>query len=151
VNGGDWRRIEKPEYGYALRVPMDWEECSPNLKNSPWETARFIDPADRQHCGVFRMPTRPGTGPAEVAEEAKAALEMEGFAEFGQREITFAGRPGVELRFPRRDKRRTWVVREHFVVEGNIAVCLAIAAMIPEPDAAFLAAIAQGFELLPAN
>ena len=35
------RRVEKPEYGFALYVPEDWRESSPDLRNSPWEVARF--------------------------------------------------------------------------------------------------------------
>lgn len=152
VSAGGWRRIEKREYGYAVGVPVDWEERPPNLKNSPWETARFVDPAEpRHHCGVFRVPNRPGTGLAEVAEEAKAVLADEGFEEFEQREISIAGRPGVELRFARRDGGGIWTAREHFVVEGTIAFCLAIGTTMPDEDAELIATIAQGFELLPAD
>jgi hypothetical protein len=51
TNQGDpvqWQRVEKPDFGYAAHVPPDWEEYPPNLKNSPFETARFADPADRR-------------------------------------------------------------------------------------------------------
>ena len=43
----EWQRIEKPEFGYAAHVPRGWDEHPPNLKNSPFETARFVDPTDR--------------------------------------------------------------------------------------------------------
>jgi hypothetical protein len=56
-----WQRIEKPDFGYAVHVPDGWDERPPDLKNSPWETARFTQPADRRHSLiVFRGPTRPG-------------------------------------------------------------------------------------------
>lgn len=147
-----WRRIEKPAYGYAVRVPEEWEERPPDLKNSRWETARFIEPEDHRHgCPVFRQPARPRTSPAQVADGAKAALEAEGFGEFGQREIVIAGRPGVELRFARRDAGRVWGVREHFIVEADIVFCLAIGTSIPEEDAELVASIVQGFELLASD
>ncbi|WP_345367114.1 hypothetical protein [Actinoallomurus liliacearum] len=44
-----WQRIEKPDFGYVVHVPHDWQEREPNLANSPWETARFVDPQDRRH------------------------------------------------------------------------------------------------------
>ncbi|GLY71651.1 hypothetical protein Atai01_82700 [Amycolatopsis taiwanensis] len=34
----EWQRVEKPDFGYAVRIPSGWEVRPPNLKDSPWET-----------------------------------------------------------------------------------------------------------------
>ncbi|WP_169739723.1 hypothetical protein [Amycolatopsis taiwanensis] len=70
----EWQRVEKPDFGYAVRIPSGWEVRPPNLKNSPWETARFNDPADRRHTAtVFRNPVTPGRSARDVADRVQPA------------------------------------------------------------------------------
>src|SRR5690348_8123622 len=94
-----WQRIEKPDFGYAVHVPDDWQERPPDLRNSPWETARFVQATDRGHSViVFRSPVRRGRDAAEVAEHARTALEAIGFTGSRITEARVAGLPGALLR-----------------------------------------------------
>src|SRR5690348_17543952 len=79
VSAMNWQRVEKTTYGFAIFVPEGWVEREVDLRNSPWETARFVDPADRRHSViVFRNPVGPRSTAAEVALRARAALEATG-------------------------------------------------------------------------
>jgi hypothetical protein len=144
-----WQRIEKPDFGYAVQVPDDWDERPPDLKNSPWETARFTQPADRRHSIiVFRGPTRPGRDAAQVADGARLALENGGFTESRISDATFAGRAGVRLECARYDAGRIWAVREYFVVEDASYFCLGCGSAVPDEDDALFTEMASRFELL---
>ncbi|AWS42192.1 hypothetical protein DKM19_13345 [Streptosporangium sp. 'caverna'] len=91
-----WQRIEKPDFGYAVHVPQGWDERPPNLKNSPWETARFGDPTDRRHTViVFRSMARLGWTAAEVAEGTQTSLQAADFGEFHIIDAQIAGQTGV--------------------------------------------------------
>ena len=54
VSAMQWQRVEKEQFGYAVHVPPGWVEREVDLHNSPWETARFVDPADRRHSEIGR-------------------------------------------------------------------------------------------------
>lgn len=144
-----WRRIEKAEYGYVIRVPGDWEERPPDLRHHPFETARFVQPDDRRHLArVVRRPLNLGGGLIEMIEAARLGREALRFAEFSQCEIVVAGRPGVQVDSVLRDVGRLLAVREHFVGQGDIGFCLDVGTSVPDEDAELLSALAQGFELL---
>ncbi|MCO5974780.1 hypothetical protein [Actinoallomurus soli] len=146
------QRIEKPDFGYAVQVPRDWQEREPNLRNSPWETARFVDPQDRRHSLiVFRQPTRPGRSAAEIAEGARHSLAHLRFVDFAVSEVTVAGRAGTRLDCVRHDAGRSWHVSEYFVVEDAVTFCLGCGSTVPDEDEALFAAMAERLELLDRN
>ncbi|MCO5997587.1 hypothetical protein [Actinoallomurus rhizosphaericola] len=148
----EWQRIEKPDFGYAVQVPRDWQEREPNLRNSPWETARFVDPRDRRHSLiVFRQPTRPGRSAAEIAEGVRHSLAQLRFADFAVSEVTVAGRAGTRLDCVRHDAGRSWHVSEYFVVEDAVTFCLGCGSTVPDEDEALFAAMAERLELLDRN
>jgi hypothetical protein len=144
-----WQRIEKPDFGYAVHVPQDWDERLPDLKNSPWETARFGQPTDRRHSViVFRRPTRLGRGAAEVAEVAQSSLETLGFVDFQIIDAQVAGRTGVRLDCTKYDAGRVWAVREFFVVQDDVNFCLGCGSSVPEEDDPLFTNMAERFEVL---
>jgi hypothetical protein len=143
-----WQRIEKPDFGFAVHVPQDWDERPPNLKNSPWETARFVQPADRRHSViVFRSPLRRGRDANEVAENARASLENLGFTDFQIAEAEIAGRAGARLECAKHDAGRVWAVREYFVFHGDVHFCLGCGSAVPEEDDALFTEMAGRFEV----
>lgn len=143
-----WKRIDKPDFGYAVHVPQDWDERPPNLKNSPWETARFVEPADRRHSViVFRSPLRRGLDAAAVAEGARTSLEGHGFTDLRVTEAEVAGRPGARLECAKHDAGRVWAVREYFLVHGDAHFCLGCGSAAPEEDDALFRAMAERFEV----
>ena len=147
-----WQRIEKSDFGYAVHIPDGWDERPPNLKNSPWETARFSQPDDRRHSlVVFRGPTRPGSDAAKVATGAATALGNSGFADFGTTEVEISGRAGVRLDCARHDAGRVWAVREYFVVEDGVYFCLGCGSAVPEEDEALFTEMAERFEIFDAG
>jgi hypothetical protein len=144
-----WQRVEKPDFGYAAHVPHGWEEYPPNLKNSPFETARFGDPGDRRHSViVFRHMPRPGLSPAEHAERVQASLEATGFGDFEITEAEVAGQPGARLDCAKHDAGRTWAVREYFVGRDDAYFVLGCGSAVPDEDDALFTQIAERFEIL---
>jgi hypothetical protein len=144
-----WQRVEKPDFGYAAQVPHDWEEYPPKLKNSPFETARFADPADRRHSViVFRGMPRPGLSAAERAERVQASLEAAGFGDFEITEAEVAGQPGARLDCVKCDAGRTWAVREYFVGRDDSHFVLGCGSSVPDEDDALFTQIAERFEFL---
>ncbi|MEV0403254.1 hypothetical protein [Actinoallomurus sp. NPDC050550] len=144
-----WQRVEKSDFGYAVHVPQSWEEREPNLKNSPWETARFVDPDDRRHSLiVFRQPVRPGRSATEIAEGARQSLAGVGFVDFEISDVTVAGRAGARLNCARHDAGRTWAVREYFVVRDGVAFCLGCGSSVPGEDDPLFGVLAERLELL---
>lgn len=144
-----WQRVEKPTFGYAVSVPEGWEERTPDLRNSPWETARFADPADRRHSIiVFRNPIGPGLTAADMAARAQSPLTASGFGDFEILDARLGDRPAVRLDCARQDAGRVWAVREYFVVRDGVGFCLGCGSSMPEDDEAVFAAMAQSFEIL---
>jgi hypothetical protein len=147
-----WKRIEKPEFDYAVQVPLTWIESAPNLNNSPWETARFGDPADRR-CSfiVFRSPSPRDDSPIHAAESAQMALEASGFVEFRTSDAAVAGRSAARLDCARYDAGRLWAVREYFVVRNSARFCLGLGSSVPDQHAALFDEIVDRFALLTAT
>lgn len=144
-----WQRVEKPEFGYAVQIPDGWEERPPDLRNSPWETARFVEPGDRRHSViVFRSPGRPGRTGAEMAERAQHSLASAGFDDFEIAEAVVDGRPAARLDCARYDAGRVWAVREYFVAHDGAGFCLGCGSAAPEEDETLFAGLAERFELL---
>ncbi|MDN3350993.1 hypothetical protein [Actinomadura sp. DC4] len=143
-----WQRIEKPDFGYAVHVPHDWDERPPNLKNSPWETARFGDQADRRRSVVvFRGPTRPGRTAEELIEQVTTSLGNAGFTDFESTGVRLGGRAGMRLDCARHDAGRMWAVREYFVAGNGVYFCLALGSAVPGEDEALFDAMAERFEI----
>jgi hypothetical protein len=144
-----WQRVEKPTFGYAVEVPEGWEERPPDLRNSPWETARFVDPTDRRHSViVFRNPLGPGRTAADIAARAQSPLAAAGFSDFQILDAELGSRPAVRLDCARHDAGRVWAVREYFVVQNSIGFCLGCGSSVPEDDEVLFTAMAQSFEIL---
>jgi hypothetical protein len=152
VSAVNWQRVEKTTYGYAVRIPEDWVEREVDLRNSPWETARFVDPADRRHSViVFRNPIGPGRTAADMARRAQTSLAANGFGELEIADAEWGGRAGVRLDCAKRDVGRVWAVREYFAVADGIGFCLGCGSAAPEEDEPLFAEMARTFELLPAE
>ena len=144
-----WQRIEKSDFGYAIHMPQGWDERQPNLKNSPWETARFVQTTDRRHSVVmFRHPIRPGRSATDVAETVQETLRAAGFEDFQVSDAEVAGRSGARLDCLRRDAGRVWAVREYFVVTEGVSFCVGCGTAVPEEDDHLFAEIAERLELL---
>jgi hypothetical protein len=144
-----WQRVEKTEFGYAVQIPDGWTVREPDLRNSPWATAHFGNPADRRHSViVFRVPTGPGRTAAEVAERAQAGLDRSGFVDFTTADAEFGGRPAIRLECARHDAGRTWAVREFFVVHEQVSFCLGCGSSVPEEDEPLFTEMARTFEFL---
>lgn len=146
-----WQRMEKTEFGYAVQVPSGWVEREADLRNSPWETARFADPADRRHSViVFRNPVGPQRAAFDVAQRAQTALSASGFVELEITDTELGGRPGARLDCARRDAGRVWSVREYFAVTDGVSFCLGCGSAVLEEDEPLFAEMARTFEILPA-
>ena len=145
-----WQRFEKPLFAYAVRVPEGWVERDPDPKNSPWETARYVDPADRRHSViVFRNPVGPQRVAADMAERAQPSLAASGFTEFAIADASWAGdHTGVRLDCAKRDAGRVWAVREYFLVIDGVGFCLGLGSAAPEEDDPLFTEIARTFEIL---
>ncbi len=151
VSAMNWQRVEKTTYGFAIFVPEGWVEREVDLRNSPWETARFVDPADRRHSViVFRNPVGPRSTAAEVALRARAALEATGFGESAISDAEWGGRAGVRLDCAKRDAGRVWAVREYFAVSDGVGFCLGCGSAAPEEAEPMFEEMARTFEVLPA-
>jgi hypothetical protein len=145
-----WQRIDKPDFGYTVQVPQTWEEREPNLKNSPWETARFVDAQDRRHSLIiFRQPVSAIRSATAIAEGAQHSLAQVGFVDFEISDAIVAGRAGARLDCARHDAGRTWHVREYFVVENGVSFCLGCGSSVPEEDDPLFAVMAERLELAP--
>jgi len=144
-----WQRIAKPDFGYAVHVPQGWDERAPDLKNSPFETARFVDPGDRRHSViVFRGMPRPGATPLQVAEQVQNSLEASGFGDFQITETEVAGQSGARLDCAKHDAGRVWAVRQYIVVHGADRFVLGCGSSMPEEDDALFTAMVERFEIL---
>ena len=144
-----WQRIEKAAFGYAVQVPEGWVEHPPNLKNSPFETARFIDPADRRHSvTVFRGMPQPGVSALQVAEQIQVTLEASGFGDVRIAVAEVAGQSGARLDCAKHDAGRVWAVREYIAVRGPDRFILGCASAAPDEDDPLFTAIADRFEIL---
>jgi hypothetical protein len=147
-----WERIEVTEFGYALHLPVGWQRRDPDLRNSPWETARFAEPTDRRHSLiVFRSPVRPGADPTVVAERAQHALAAALFTDFTVQPVPFAGRPGRRLDCVRHDAGRVWAVTQFYAVGDASAFCLGFGSTAAQEDESLFVQVAQRFELLPTD
>lgn len=144
-----WQRMEKSTYGYAIQVPQGWVEREADLRNSPWETARFVDPADRRHSViVFRNPVGPRIAAIDMARRAQTALVASGFGELEITEAEWGGGAGARLDCAKQDTGRVWTVREYFAVTDGVGFCLGFGSAVPEEDEHLIAEMARTFEIL---
>lgn len=119
LDRASWRRIEKPDFGYAISIPEGWIETPPDLRNSPWETARFGTPEDRRHdVVVFRQPVISGQTAADIVANAKSHLEGYGFGDFHVEHVTVASREGFAPRL-RHHRRREELVEPAVLRRGR--------------------------------
>jgi hypothetical protein len=146
-----WQRTEKSTFGYTIQVPAGWVEREADLRNSPWETARFVDPADRRHSViVFRNPIGPRLGAIEMARRAQTALAASGFVDFEIAEAEWGAGVGARLDCAKHDTGRIWAVREYFAVTDGVGFCLGFGSAVPEEDEQLLIEMAGTFEIRPA-
>jgi hypothetical protein len=146
------RRVEKPEYGFAVSVPEEWRELSPDARNSPWEVARFSGPRPGGGVGiclVFRNPKAPNADAHAFAEGVQPGLEHSGFGNFRLMDAVVAGRPGARLDFDRPSPNGgIWAVRHYFLVVGDVPFCVSFGTTAPDEDRGLLDALIARFELL---
>ena len=145
-----WRRIDKPDFGYAFSVPEGWVETPPNLKNSPWWEVRFADPEDRRRdCVVFRQPVIAGQTAADVVANVRTHLKGYGFGAFVVENVSVASRQGVCLDFAKSDAGRTWSCQEYFVVNGDTCFCVGFGTSTLTEDRPLIEAIVGSFAIVP--
>ncbi|HEY3978054.1 MAG TPA: hypothetical protein VGM79_12335 [Streptosporangiaceae bacterium] len=147
----------------------------PDLANSPFETARFADPADRRHsvivlrgplspeAAVYRAAPDQASAAVRVAERTQAVLEAAGFGDFEITGTQVAGHAGARLdgarvgrapvdRAPvdraRLGTGRTWTVREYFVIRDGVRFVLGCGSYVPDEDDSLFTALAERFEIL---
>jgi hypothetical protein len=144
-----WRRIERAEYAYAIHIPERWDEFPPDLRNSPWETARYSEKGDRRRGAiVFRNPDMPGRDARQVAEVTCQCLEATGYGNFGLQDTMLGDMPAARLDCDKRDAGRIWAVREYIVVLGAVYLNFGMGTATPEDDRALIDAMAERFEVL---
>lgn len=149
MEAAGWRRIEKPEFGYTVSIPGGWVETPPDLRNSPWETARFGTPEDRRHdVVVFRQPVISGQTAADIVANAKSHLEGYGFGEFHVEHVTVASREGLRLDFATTDAERTWSSQQYYFVDGNACFCVGYGSTAPEEIREIIDAMVASFALM---
>lgn len=131
------------------RCPGAGVEREPDLRNSAWETARFVEPADRRHSViVFRGLPGPGRDATHMIERAETSLAANGFGAWRSATPSWAaGRPGKRPDCEKRDTGRVWAVRNYFVVDNGIGFCLGCGSSMPEEDETLFAAMARSFEI----
>src|SRR5688500_13705136 len=96
------RRIERPEYGFAVLLPEDWREEPPDLVNSEWEVARFTAAQEQvRSCIVFRNPEPPEAALADLARKLEVNLSRNGYGNFRHCPTRVAGLPAVRIDFDR--------------------------------------------------
>jgi len=146
------RRIERPAFGFALSVPEEWEEASPNLRNSPWEVARFAAAGgDGPACIVVRYPARPGLDARTAALAAQALLRAAGFRRFRLADVTVAGHRAARLEYEQPEGGGPSSIKHVFVVAGTATLGVRLATTAPERDAKLLDTIAATLELVGAS
>ena len=144
-----WRRIERAEYGYAIHIPESWDEFPPNLRNSPWETARYSETGDRRRGAiVFRNPDMPGRNARQIAEAVRLCLEATGYGNFTLQNTMLGDMPGARLDCDKRDAGRIWAVREYIATLGAVYLNFGTGTATPEDDGALFDAMAQRFEVM---
>jgi hypothetical protein len=143
------RRIEKPEYGFALSLPDDWREEPADPFNSWAEVARFAGPGPgTRGCLVFRNATQPGIDAPTVARRVVRVLEQSGFGNFRHLDTVLAGRPGARLDFDKPAPSGVWSVRHYFVIERDTPFCVSFGTSALEQDAALIDTLAATFTFL---
>ncbi|MGH2355157.1 MAG: hypothetical protein ACRDJN_26400, partial [Chloroflexota bacterium] len=145
------RRVEKPEVGFALRVPGDWREDRPDPFNDSDEVARFFGPGpDMQNCLVFRRPAEPGADALRIARSAQAHFGETGYGNFRRSAVAVAGLPGARLDFDRPNSwgEGVWALRHTIVVAAGHVFVASFGTTRPERDAGLVNSLAAGFELI---
>lgn len=146
------RRVEKPQYGFAVQLPEDWAEEPADPFNSEWEVARFrlSGPSGSvRNCLVFRSPEKPDADPRDAARRAETSLGQAGFGNFRHVHIKLGGLPAARLDFDRPwPNDRIWSCRHHFVVAAGHLFCLSFGTTAIEEDAPLLDELTARFEFI---
>jgi hypothetical protein len=145
------RRVEKPEFDFAVKVPVDWCEEPPDLHNSPWEAARFVGAGSRggsRRCLVFRHPKRPNADAYVLAQSVQPILEQSGFGNFRFIDAVVAGGPATRLDFDRASLAGIWAVRQYFIAVDDVPFCVSFGTAAPDEDGALFDALVAEFQLL---
>lgn len=143
------RRVEKPAYGFTLHVPDNWREAPPDLRNSPWEVARFAGPgAGAPSCIVVRNPSVPGLGARAAAQDPRHLLEAAGYQNFRLAHVRIGGQPGARLEYDGPASGGVCAVRHYFVVADAATFGVRLASSAPAQDARLLDAVVEGFEFM---
>lgn len=142
--------IERPEQGFAIKLPDGWVEEAPDLNTNPWEVARFVEPGDRRHTVSVTRRVAPSLTSNDLAEEGKALLGGLGFGDFRLSDVPIAGREALRMDCEQRDGDRVWMVRCYFTKSDGVHLILFLETAAPEQDAALLEQVAADFRPLVA-
>lgn len=69
-----WKKIARPDLGFVLSVPDDWEELAPT---GALEAVRFGDSSGAWRCAVLSWPALPGSDARSLAVQQLPALEAD--------------------------------------------------------------------------
>jgi len=145
------RRVERAEFGFALRVPTDSREDRPDAFNSSDEVARFFGTGpDMQSCLIFRSPAEPGADALGIAQGGVARHGRTGYGNFRPSRATVGGLPGARPDFDRPwgSGDGVWALRHYFVVAAGHVFIVSFGTTRPQRDAGLIDALAAGFDLI---
>jgi hypothetical protein len=141
-----YRLVSKPEQGYSIEVPVDWQAAPDNSDT----TLSYARP--RASEGSLRVSVGQADGPAaDRVARLIDQLTAEGGSEFVQAPVTVGGQPGIRLtyRFPTSPEPGSVAsTRSSYIVHHNgRAYSVQLATTDPANESVF-AYIASSFKLL---
>src|SRR5262245_8825261 len=144
-----FRRVEKPDLGFALQVPEDWQE-QPSNPAVGSEVARF---SSRQGNSVrlllvFWSPMRSQLTPRAQAESMLPGIESQGYRELVLSDVRIANRPAIRLDCERRRDAEIFSVQGYLVFAGRGFFAIALGTHDLDRDRELLDGMADRFEVL---
>jgi bifunctional DNase/RNase len=89
----EWKKIARPDYGFVVSVPDDWEELTPM---GGLEVLRLADGGGERRCAVLSWPAIPGRDARSLAVQQLPALEADSSrTNFDIVDLTVAGLSAV--------------------------------------------------------
>lgn len=143
-----FRRVEKPEFGFAISIPEDWPEFAPE-PNPPYQVARFsYNDGIRHVCFVYRRPGATGLDPSVAANADRPVLEQLGFANLTDSRCEVAGLPAARLDGDKTDIYGAWFVRGFYIPMSNLVYNIGLGSGAIDADDDTFDTIINSFEPL---
>lgn len=140
------RRIERPDLGFSVSLPLDWIERAPDRSTRP-QVARWVGSRHPlRFAVVFRNGLSVLSSPLRIAEVAAERFIANGFAVQALRPFRVAGKRGARLDVVRDGGARPRTVREYFVVNEEEIFVLKLGSATASAHGRLFDAIAASFE-----